>query len=227
MKTILFAMSALGALAVAAPAGAQTGYSSGTGYGQDNRYGYQDDWNGSTGFDTRLNQMEIRIQDGVTAGTIDRREAFRLRAQLRNLRRLETRYSYNGLSQTERRDLQQRLRALRQDVRIADGRRDYDRYGYDGDRYDNGGRGYYGSGGPYEEVPGCDDRGLGGVVSNLFGNGCLRVGQRVTGNLGSVPYQYRNRYRDGGGVYYRSDGRAIYRIDARTQTVLDVYAMPR
>jgi hypothetical protein len=76
-------------------------------------------------------------------------------------------------------------------------------------------------------VADCDNRGLSGVVNSLFGNGCLSVGQRATGNLGSVPYQYRDRYRDGGGVYYRSDGRSIYRIDGRTDTILNVYAMPR
>jgi hypothetical protein len=42
-----------------------------------------------------------------------------------------------------------------------------------------------------------------------------------------VPYEYRGQYRDGGGVYYRSDGRAIYQIDARTNTVLGVYPVGR
>jgi nuclear transport factor 2 (NTF2) superfamily protein len=42
-----------------------------------------------------------------------------------------------------------------------------------------------------------------------------------------VPSQYRYQYRDGNGVYYRSDGRAIYQIDARTDTVLRVYSMDR
>jgi hypothetical protein len=42
-----------------------------------------------------------------------------------------------------------------------------------------------------------------------------------------VPYEYRSRYRDGNGVYYRSDGRQIYQIDARTQTVLRIYAIDR
>jgi hypothetical protein len=167
MKKPLFTISALGLLAFAVPAAAQSGYSTGygstgygqnydrgysqdygRGYGQDRGYGYQGDWNGSGGFDTRLNQTEIRIQDGIAAGTIDRREAYRLRARLNELRRLEARYSYNGLTQAERSDLQQRLRMLRQDMRIADGRRDDDRYGFDDQRYDNGGRGYYGSGGP-------------------------------------------------------------------------------
>jgi hypothetical protein len=115
---------------------------------------------------------------------------------------------------------------LRQDVRIADGRRGLDRYSYDDERYEYGNGRYTGTGGPYEEI-GCDNRGLSGVVNSLVGNSCLRVGERVSGNLGSVPYQYRDRYRDGGGVYYRSDGRSIYRIDARTSTILDIYPMGR
>ena len=45
----------------------------------------------------------------------------------------------------------------------------------------------------------------------------------MSGNLYSVPSQYRYRFRDGNGVYYRSDGRNIYQIDARSQTVLRVY----
>ena len=57
--------------------------------------------------------------------------------------------------------------------------------------------------------------------------GMLRVGQRATANLGGVPYEYRDRYRDGGGVYYRSDGRAIYQIDARTNAVIRVYPIGR
>ena len=78
-----------------------------------------------------------------------------------------------------------------------------------------------------------DRRGGGGIIGNVLdrvlggSGGGLRVGQRVTGNLGPVPYEYRNQYRDGNGVYYRSDGRAIYQIDARTNVVLQIYALRR
>jgi hypothetical protein len=60
-----------------------------------------------------------------------------------------------------------------------------------------------------------------------YPNATLRVGQRATSNLGGVPYQYRDRYRDGGGLYYRSDGRAIYQIDARTNAVVRIYPIDR
>ena len=79
-----------------------------------------------------------------------------------------------------------------------------------------------------------DDRGnrggiLGGIIDQVFGNGGLEVGQRVTAGarLGAVPYEYRSQYRDGNGVYYRADNRAIYQIDARTHTVLRIYGMRR
>lgn len=77
-----------------------------------------------------------------------------------------------------------------------------------------------------------DDRGsrggiIGGIIDSVTGGGGLRVGQRVSGNLGSLPYEYRDQFRDGNGVYHRTDGRNIYRIDARTDVVLQVYSMRR
>jgi hypothetical protein len=69
--------------------------------------------------------------------------------------------------------------------------------------------------------------GIGGLLESVLGGGGLRVGQRVSGNLGAVPYQYRDQFRDGNGVYYRSDNRAIYQIDARTDTVVRIYSLNR
>lgn len=225
MKKLLMAMTAIGALAAAAPAAGQ-GYDNDR-Y-DDRRYDNQRGWNagGSAGIENRIAQLDARLQAGISAGLIDRAEARDLRMQLRDLRRLERQYSVNGLTQVERQDLQARLREARQDLRLADnGRYDRDsRYSWnDDDRYD-------GRGGPYEEV--CETRGgvLGGLVDTVLGtrDDCgLAIGQRATGNLYSVPYEYRGRYRDGRGVYYRSDGRQIYQIDARTNTVLRVYGMNR
>jgi hypothetical protein len=77
-----------------------------------------------------------------------------------------------------------------------------------------------------------DDRrsgGIGGVIQDVLGVGGLRVGQRVSANarLGAVPSEYRSRFRDGDGVYYRSDGRSVYQIDARTDVVLRIYDIRR
>lgn len=214
MRKILTAMTALSALALAAPAIAQTGTTN---------------WRagGSVGIQNRIAQVENRIRLGVQSGVINRTEAMELRQDLRDIRRLERQYSANGLTQIERQDLQQRLRALRQDVRVADNGR-YDQYtNWQDDPYD---RRYTGVGGPLEEVD-CRQRGgIGGIIGGILGRDdtCgLRVGQRATGDLYGVPYEYRNQYRDGNGIYYRSDGRMIYQIDARTNTVLRVYAQPR
>ena len=277
MRLFLTCMTAACALGVAAPASAQ--------YVNANA-------GGTVGVENRLAQLETRIQAGVSAGSIDRTEAWKLRQELRQLQRTYRLYARNGLTVQERTDLQTRFRDLRGDIRLADGGatwRDDDRYGtnanvYQGTRYDSSGRvdvngmydrngnridtgvygsnvyqgqrydsrgrvdpngmydrtgnripddGYYGQGGPYEPV--CTSRGgIGGLIDDLFGadDACdagtgLRVGSRVSGNLGAVPYEYRNQYRDGDGYYYRSDGRSIYQIDARTQTVVRIHALKR
>jgi hypothetical protein len=245
MNKLFLGVTALATLGAAAPAAAQYGYQS-----QDSRYGQQtSNAGGGVGLQNRIAQLQTRLQTGVQSGAISRSEAQSLRPQLRQLIQLERQYSMNGLSQQERQDLQQRIRAVRQQLRMADGGangqyagwdREEDDYndsygnnGYNNGAYNNGAynNGYAGQGGPYEEADGaCETRGgIGGVISGLFGGGrdCLRVGQRVPSNLYAVPYEYQGRFRDGYGYYYRSDGRQIYQIDARTNTVLRVYAMNR
>jgi hypothetical protein len=224
MKTLLFSMAAMGALAAAAPAAAQYGYGSNVNAG------------GAVGVSNRIAQLDARLNADIQSGVIDRTEARSLRFQIRQLQRLERQYSYNGLTQAERQDLQMRLRELRRDISMADnGRFDRDnRYGSANDPYYNEGA-YTGQGGPYEQPYDtyCDtgNRGvIGGVIDSVLGrndNCGVRIGSRATGNLYSVPSQYRYQYRDGNGVYYRSDGRAIYQIDARTNTVLRIYSMDR
>jgi hypothetical protein len=267
MKKVLFAMTAVCALAAAAPAAAQ--------------YGSQTNVNagGTVGIGNRIAQLETRLQAGIQSGAVDRREAASLRLQLRHLRRLELQYSRNGFTQQERMDLQQRIRAIRQDLRLADGGRfdrdnrygswddddgryadriDRDRDGWDDRDYDRDGRwdddvsdGRYADrvdrnrdgwddrdydrdgrwdddvnaqGGPYEEADGCDSRGgISGVIDSVLGSSCLRVGARATGNLSAVPYEHRNRFRDGGGYYYRYRDGNVYQIDARTQVVARIY----
>jgi hypothetical protein len=220
MKILVTAMVAASALAMSAPAAAQ--YS--------NRYNDRADF--STSFDYRVDQLENRLDSGVRSGVFDRREARDLRWQLGELTRLESQYRRDGLSSREQQDLQQRMRALRQDLRMADNRNDgwYDR----GDRYgswDND-SGYYGRGGPYEDRDddySCQTRsGINGVIDSVFGSSrCLSVGQRASSNLYAVPYEYRGQYRDDSRYSYRSDGRQIYRIDNRTNIVAGVYPMNR
>jgi len=185
MKRTFLLLTAVSALCAAAPAAAQ----------YRNQYGLD------TSFDARIGQLQSRLDAGIRAGTIDRREAWRLRREIAALDRLERQYGYNGFSRAERMDLQRRLRDARQDLRLADNG-SWDRY----DRYSWDDRAYYtGRGGPEDDWIG------------------LRIGQRATGNLVIVPDKYRMRYRDRSDVYYRSDGHMIYEIDARTNLVLNAY----
>ncbi len=205
MKRILSAMAVASALAMAAPAAAQYAYA------------------GDAGISNRIGMLEARYQAGLRDGTISRREANLVSRQLRDLRLLERRYSYNGLSRAERADLQRRIQSARQQIRYADGGR------YDRDtRFGQSNDGYYGQGGVYEPVDVCRERGgIRGLIESVFGDDCIRVGERAPSNLYAVPYQYQNRFRDSYGVYYRSDGRAIYQIDARTNRVTSVIPMVR
>ena len=214
MQKLLIALTAASAAIVAAPAAAQ--------------YGTQTSVNAQAGMNiqNRIAQLETRLQAGIQSGAISRSEAVNLRTQLRALTRLERQYSRNGLTVQERQDLQQRLRTVRQQFRMADG-------GANGRWADNDMDGYTGQGGAYEEIQGCDNRsggGIGGVLGGLLGRGnndCIGVGQRAPANLGSVPYELRNQFRDGNGIAYRSDGERIYQIDMRTNTVLRVYGTNR
>ena len=222
MKKTLLLAAAASALGVAVPAAAQYYPAPNrvvpSQYGLDNSY------------DVRINQLRTRLDAGVRAGTIDRREAYRLSRQIDDLQRLEDRYAYNGLTESERYDLQRRLRTVRQNVRVADNNSwdRNERYGYDDRAYGYGpsaGAGYYGQGGPYDEVV-CEQRGgLGGLIDSVFGPNCFRVGDRAPSNLYGVPSQYRGTYRDNSSIYYRSDGRAVYGIDARTNTVVSVHPL--
>jgi hypothetical protein len=223
MRNMLLLAAAASALGMAAPAAAQY-YSSPNRvvpgqYGLDNSY------------DVRIAQLRQRLDAGVRAGTITSREAYRLSRQIDDLDRLEDRLAYNGLTESERYDLQRRIRAVRQNVRVADNNSwdRNERYGYDDRSYGYGpsaGAGYYGQGGPYDEVV-CETSrsGVGALIDSVFGRDCFRVGQRVPSNLYGVPSQYRGMYRDNGNIYYRSDGRAVYGIDARTNTVVSVHPM--
>lgn len=241
MKKTLLAMTALAGLAAAMPATAQYQGRYPSQYDQGR---YSSQYGQDISFDARIDALQTRLDAGLRAGTITRREAWPLRRQLDGLRQLEARYSLNGFTRFERDDLQQRLRGFRQDLRVADngGYDRYDRMAWDDTGYGRGDNGYdrsdngygrsdnrnYGQGGPYEEVV-CERRsGVGGFIDTLTGSqNCYAVGDRVGNGLYAVPSDYQGRYRDSGSVYYRSDGRSIYEIDARTNTVIRAYPMNR
>lgn len=112
---------------------------------------------------------------------------------------------------------------------------DRNRDGFDDRDFDRDGRwdddaGYgsaYGQGGPYEEVSqvcGSRQGGVAGVIGAILGSdNCLRVGERVTGNLGAIPFQYQGEFRDGSGYYHRYLDGNVVQIDARTGTVARIY----
>jgi hypothetical protein len=111
MKKLLALAAAIGALTVAAPASAQTWQS----------------------INERQARLEQRIEVGIRNGSLTRNEAFRLRAEFRDLARLEARYrATGGLSYGEREDLDRRFDALSMRIR-------YERHDQDS-RYDRGGR---------------------------------------------------------------------------------------
>lgn len=65
----------------------------------------------------RQANIDRRIDQGVRDGSLTRPEAARLRGEFRNLSRLEVRYRANGLSMSERADLDRRFNALASQVR--------------------------------------------------------------------------------------------------------------
>lgn len=233
MTRLLLAASTIAAIAVAAPAAAQYGTQTGA---YNNGYNQNNYASANATMSNRIVHLQTRLDEGIRAGTISRSEAYSLRREIRALTRLDVQYSRNGYTQAERQDLQNRMRSLRQNLRLADGgNAQWDRYG-DNDAYGNGygtayDNGYYGQGGPYEEVANCSSgSGIGGLINGILGSGndCgVRVGQRAPSNLYSLPYQYQSQFREGNGIYYRTDGRMIYQIDARNNTVVRVYSMNR
>lgn len=117
MKKFLLSMAAVAALgAAASPAAAQV-YDR---YGDHGRY----DQIG------RGDNLERRIDRSLRTGQISPREAYRLRADVRDVQRLEWRYARDGrMSGWERADLDRRYDMVRMRLRHERNDRDYG-YGY-------------------------------------------------------------------------------------------------
>jgi hypothetical protein len=238
MNKIVIALAATTAFAGAAPAAAQYGMGG----------------NGQIRSDQLQMQLQAGVRSGAIsrAEAMPLREQL---MQLTRLERLYARDGISGRERADLQQRINRLRqGIRMAERTGDGRYDRDdRYGNDDDRYDrDDDRNSRGNGdsrfdrdndrwddrdanrdGRWDNDDGygrdqASDRGtVGRIIDRVTGTGGLRVGQRASGDLGAVPYAYRNEYRDGPAAYYRSDGRQIYQIDPRTQTVVRIYAMTR
>ena len=85
-----------------------------------------DDRNAWTSVNQRQAQLDRRINQGVRSGTLNRREAYRLRGEFRQIARLEARYRSNGLNGWERADLDRRFDNLSAQIRAER----HDQYGY-------------------------------------------------------------------------------------------------
>ena len=117
-KTFLIPALALAAASVALPAAAQS-YGHGPARG-----GYQQDYRGWQSINQRQHQLDRRIDVGVRNGQLSRREAVRLRAEFRQIARLEASYRRGGLTAWERADLDRRFDRLSAQIRYE--RRDRD-----------------------------------------------------------------------------------------------------
>jgi len=115
MKKILLSIAAVSAVAAAVPAVASAqSYDRGHGRG-----GYQD-----VGGD-RVARLDQRIDVGIRNGALTRNEAWRLKGDLRETARLESRYRRGGLSGWERADLDRRYDRISAQIRYERHDRDY------------------------------------------------------------------------------------------------------
>jgi len=120
MKKILLSIAAVSAIAATAlPAAAMA---------QSHDRGYHDRGGWNHGGD-RVARLDQRIEMGVRSGGLDRREARRLKGDLRETARLEARYSRDGLTRWERNDLDRRFDRISAEIRVERRDRDYG-YGY-------------------------------------------------------------------------------------------------
>ena len=122
MKKILLSIAAVSAIAAAVPAAASAqsyGYDRGPDRGYDR--GRQD-----VGGD-RVARLDQRIDVGIRSGGLSRNEAWRLKGDLRETARLESRYRRGGLSGWERADLDRRLDQISSQIRYERHDRDYGR----------------------------------------------------------------------------------------------------
>ncbi|RYE00613.1 MAG: hypothetical protein EOP61_13510 [Sphingomonadales bacterium] len=119
MKKFTLMLAGLGIAAAAVPATAIAAPAPQPGYGFQGGV-----WQN---INARQNRIEAKINQGIRSGAIDRREAARLRAQFKQIERLEAQYrrSRPGLTQAERIDLDRRFDMLERSIRVAKNDRDH------------------------------------------------------------------------------------------------------
>ena len=222
MTRFTISLLAGAALTTAVPALAQTNYDP-----------YPSTYNGQVyagqnGTQNRIAQLDARLQAGISTGAITRAEARPLRQQIRYLAQLEQRYAADGLSQQERRDLQQRYRYTRKQLRAADPNNS--RYAQwdqaNDDPYADSG---YNTGVQYQQVSQvcrAQQSGFKGILSSVFGtDNCLRVGERVTSSAGlsAVPDPFDDQFRNTSTHTFRFYEGNVIQIENRTALVTNIY----
>lgn len=120
MKKILLSIAAVSAVAAAVPAVA-----SAQSYGYDR--GYHGGYDRQDVGGDRVARLDQRIDMGIRNGGLTRNEAWRLKGDLRETARLESRYRRGGLTGWERADLDRRYDRISAQIRYE--RHDGDRYG--------------------------------------------------------------------------------------------------
>ena len=185
MKKLLLTLAALPAATMAVEASAQTYSTAG----------------GSAGVQTRIANLEARLNAGAQARVFTQQEYANLSSQLMTLRNLERQYSANGLNATERRQLQNRIRVLRDDLRMAGGSGWANRYGWtDRDLETNA----------YGNAYGNNSYGN-NSYGNAYGNTTVRYDQygRPIQTNGGVVYDQYGRPIQNNGVAYDQYGRPV------------------
>jgi hypothetical protein len=160
------------------------------------------------GVQNRIANLEARYNAGISAGVFTPSERNSLYQQLTQLRGLERSYSANGLTAAERRNLQQRIRVVRDQLRNAGGPGWANRYGW-------------------------DDRELDGYASAQGGVRYDAYGRPIGGNVtydaygrpvanNNVVYDQYGRPVATNGVVYDQYGRPV----ANNNVVYDQYGRP-
>jgi hypothetical protein len=187
MKKFLLTLAAIPAATMAVEASAQTNMNA----------------NGAVGIQNRIANLEARLNAGAQARVFTNGEYTNLTSQLAQLRSLERQYSANGLTASERRQLQNRIRVLRDDLRTAGGNSWANRYGWT-DR-DLEAYGSYGNNNAYGNANVRYDQ-----YGRPMANGSVTYDQygRPMAN-GSVSYDQYGRPINNGGVVYDQNGRVI------------------
>lgn len=201
MIKYLVTAAAVAALSSAAPASAQVG-----GILQQ---GLQGLFGGSgSGIGSQIDALDRQIRISFQRGELSQSEAGRLQNELLQIRQLHQSYKQDGLSRSERYELQQRLERIERRIQTARYDRD-DRYG-DHDGYDNDDNRYGRNGCP----PGLAKK----------HNGCLPPGQAKKQNGYDDRYgsDYGDRYANTDRYIYRRDGDRVLQIDRRTGQVVRV-----